>query len=152
MNTCGYNPYVTSSLTRGWVCSLHSLLVLVSAAILKSESRRAHDHILLSQIRDSPNLEGQVPVFISPRNRLAQLYPRRWVPFSSPPTTRRATVEVFDPTNFKKYKYGRSVIVCHIWSSGIHGEINFNILSKWKKKREWKNNPVYYLEVRDEYV
>jgi hypothetical protein len=25
--------------------------------------------------RDSPNLEGQVPVFISPRNRVAQLYP-----------------------------------------------------------------------------
>jgi hypothetical protein len=35
-----------------------------------------HDHILLSQIRDSPNLEGQVPVFISPRNRVAQLYPQ----------------------------------------------------------------------------
>jgi hypothetical protein len=28
----------------------------------------------LSQIRGSPNLEGQVPVFISPRNRVAQLY------------------------------------------------------------------------------
>jgi hypothetical protein len=34
------------------------------------------DHILLSQIRDSPNLEGQVPVFISPRNRMARLYPQ----------------------------------------------------------------------------
>jgi hypothetical protein len=30
--------------------------------------------ILLSQIRDSTNLEGQVPVFMSPRNRVAQLY------------------------------------------------------------------------------
>jgi hypothetical protein len=27
-------------------------------------------------IWDSPNLEGQVPVFISPGNRVAQLYPR----------------------------------------------------------------------------
>jgi hypothetical protein len=27
---------------------------------------------------DSPNLEGQVPVFISPRNRVTQLYPRAW--------------------------------------------------------------------------
>jgi hypothetical protein len=27
-------------------------------------------------IWDSPNLEGQVPVFISPRNRVAQIYPR----------------------------------------------------------------------------
>jgi hypothetical protein len=32
--------------------------------------------ILLSQIRDSPNLEGQIPVFISPRNRVARLYPK----------------------------------------------------------------------------
>jgi hypothetical protein len=32
----------------------------------------AHDHILLSVIQDSPNLEAQVPVFISPTNRVAQ--------------------------------------------------------------------------------
>jgi hypothetical protein len=50
------------------------LLALASAVILGSESRGTHDHILLSQIRDFPNLEGQVPVFISPRNRVAQLY------------------------------------------------------------------------------
>jgi hypothetical protein len=36
---------------------------------------RTHDQILLSQIRDSPNIEGQIRVFISPRNRVAQLYP-----------------------------------------------------------------------------
>jgi hypothetical protein len=34
------------------------------------------EHILLSQIRNSPNLEGLLPVFISPRNRLVQLYPQ----------------------------------------------------------------------------
>jgi hypothetical protein len=33
-----------------------------------------HNRILLSQIRDF-NLEGQVPVFMSSRNRVAQLYP-----------------------------------------------------------------------------
>jgi hypothetical protein len=27
LNTCGYSPYVTSSLTRGWVCRLQLLLV-----------------------------------------------------------------------------------------------------------------------------
>jgi hypothetical protein len=53
----------------------------------------------LSQIQDSHNLEGQVPIFISRRNRVGQLYPRDWVPFSSPPTTRRATVEVFEPAS-----------------------------------------------------
>jgi hypothetical protein len=49
---------------------------LSSAFILRSEARRTHDHILLPQIRDSPNLEDQVPVFISHRNRVTQLYPQ----------------------------------------------------------------------------
>jgi hypothetical protein len=51
-------------------------LVLTSVAILGSKSRGTRDHILLSHIRDSPNLEDQVPIFISPRNRVAQLYPQ----------------------------------------------------------------------------
>jgi hypothetical protein len=50
--------------------------VLASTAILRSEFRVTHDHILLSQIWDSPNLEDQVPVFISPRNKVARLYPQ----------------------------------------------------------------------------
>jgi hypothetical protein len=50
------------------------LLALASAVILGSESRGTHDHILLSQIRDSPSLESQVPVFLSPRNRVPKLY------------------------------------------------------------------------------
>jgi hypothetical protein len=36
LNTCGYSPYVTSSLTRGWVCRLQLLLVLASEVILVS--------------------------------------------------------------------------------------------------------------------
>jgi hypothetical protein len=75
-NPCGYSPYITSCLTRRWVCRLQLLLVLGSAVILKSESCWTHDHIPLYQIRDPPNLEGQVPVFISPGNRVAQLYPQ----------------------------------------------------------------------------
>jgi hypothetical protein len=61
---------------RGWVWRLQLLLALASSVILGSESRGTHDHILMSQIRDSPNLEGQVLVFISPRNRVAQLLPQ----------------------------------------------------------------------------
>jgi hypothetical protein len=67
LNTCGYSSYVTSPLMRGWVCHLQLLLVLASAVILSSESRGTHNHVLLSQFQDSPNLEGQVPVFISPK-------------------------------------------------------------------------------------
>jgi hypothetical protein len=75
LNTCGYSAYVTFSLTRRWACHLQLLMLLASAVILKSESRGTHDYILLPQIRDFHNLKGQVPVFISPSNRVAQSYP-----------------------------------------------------------------------------
>jgi hypothetical protein len=55
------------------VCHLHLLLTQSFSGL---ESHEIHDHILLSQIRDSPSLEGQVFVLISHRNRVAQLYPQ----------------------------------------------------------------------------
>jgi hypothetical protein len=58
------------------VLSFTTVAGLASAVVLGSESHGTHDHILLSQIRDSLKLEGQVPVFISPRNRTVQLYPQ----------------------------------------------------------------------------
>jgi hypothetical protein len=39
------------------------------------------------------------PYLYSPRTRSPGYTPKHWVPFSSPPTTRRATVEVFEPTS-----------------------------------------------------
>jgi hypothetical protein len=63
---------------------------LAIAVILRSESRGTHDLILLFQIRDSPNLEGQVPVFISPRNKVSRLYPQ-------------ATMDVIDPASTRIY-------------------------------------------------
>jgi hypothetical protein len=103
LNTCGYSPYVTSSLSRWWVCRLQLLLAIASTVILRSESRGTHDHILLSRIRDFPNLEGQVPVLISPRNRVVRLQPQVLRSFSSPSTTLRATVEVFDPASTRNH-------------------------------------------------
>jgi hypothetical protein len=49
---------------------------LASAVFFGSESRGTHDHISLSQFLDSHNLEGVVPLFISTRNRTAQLIPQ----------------------------------------------------------------------------
>jgi hypothetical protein len=66
LNTCGYSPYVTSSLMRGWVCRLQLLLDLDSAVMFRSESRGTHNHILRSQIRDSINLEGHTPYLYDP--------------------------------------------------------------------------------------
>jgi hypothetical protein len=69
LNICSYSPYVTSSMTRGWVCRLQLLLVFASAVILRPESRGTHDHILLSQIRHSANLEDQGPLIYIPQEQ-----------------------------------------------------------------------------------
>jgi hypothetical protein len=58
------------SLTRSRVCIFQFLQGNASAAFLRSGPH------LLSLFLRLPHLEGQVPVFISPRNRVAQLYPR----------------------------------------------------------------------------
>jgi hypothetical protein len=65
------------SLTRGRVCNflVQLLLGLARAVTLGTKSRRTQT-IFYCLIWNSPNLEGQVPVFISSRNRVAQLYPR----------------------------------------------------------------------------
>jgi hypothetical protein len=99
LHICDYSPYVTSPLTKRMGLSFTIAAGLASGVILMSESRGTHDQLLLSQIRDSPNLDGQIPVFISPRNRVSRLYPQTLGLFSSPPTTRRVTVEVFDPAS-----------------------------------------------------
>jgi hypothetical protein len=54
--------FVAPSLTRGRVCNLLLLLVLVSLVPFGSESCRTQDHILLSNILILP-LEDQIPVF-----------------------------------------------------------------------------------------
>jgi hypothetical protein len=61
LNTCGYSTYITFSLTRRWVCRFQLLLALVSAVIFGFGSRRTHDSILLSQIRDSPTRRARSP-------------------------------------------------------------------------------------------
>jgi hypothetical protein len=43
---------------------------------IRSQIRGTRDHILLSEIRDSPILEVQVAVFISHRDRMSRLYPQ----------------------------------------------------------------------------
>jgi hypothetical protein len=65
------------SLTRRWLYNLPVQLFLGFARVvtLGSKSRRTQT-IFYCLILDSLNLEGQIPVFISPRNRVAQLYSR----------------------------------------------------------------------------
>jgi hypothetical protein len=86
------------------------LLVLASAVILRSESRGTHDHNLLPHNRHFPNLEGQAPYLYPSGIGWLGYTPRHWVPFSSPPTTRRVTVEVFGPASTRGTDYALNLI------------------------------------------
>jgi hypothetical protein len=74
LDGCGF---VAPSLTRGRVSVTYFTIVSgpCQSSHSWSESRRV-TAIFYCLICDSPKLEGQVPVFISPRNRVTQLYPR----------------------------------------------------------------------------
>jgi hypothetical protein len=73
--------FMAPSLTRGQVCDFLFLVGLASAAPLGSESRAIQYHILLSQFLRLPSLESRVTVFISPRDKVAQLHPGTGFPF-----------------------------------------------------------------------
>jgi hypothetical protein len=81
LNTCGHSPYITSSLTRGWVCRLQLLLDRAGAVILRSESRGNHDHI-----RDLPTGRARSPYLYHRETGWPSYTRRHWVPFSSPLT------------------------------------------------------------------
>jgi hypothetical protein len=68
---------VAPSLTRGRVCNLlYNCFWALPEQSLLGRSPAELTTIFYCLIWDSPNLEGQVPVFISSRNKVAQLYPR----------------------------------------------------------------------------
>jgi hypothetical protein len=74
LNTYGHSPYITSSLMREWVCRLQLLIALPEQS-LSGPSPAGRMTTLYCLRFDTPHLKGQVPVFISPRSRVALLYP-----------------------------------------------------------------------------
>jgi hypothetical protein len=85
------------SLTRGRVYRLYFQRPLDRAAILGSEYRGTHDLVSDSRI---PQPGGPGPRIYIPQKQGGPIIPpRHWVPFSSVPTTPRATVEVFKPAS-----------------------------------------------------
>jgi hypothetical protein len=118
---------------EGQLCCLQLQLAFASAFILRSKSHRTRNHILLPRNRDSRNLEGQVPIFISTRSRTAQLYPQALGSFVSPPVTRRYRVEVFEPASTRETRERKSQ--SYFTTSGL-----LPISSLWRQAR-WGSRP-----------
>jgi hypothetical protein len=74
LNTWGYSPYVTYSLTKRWVCRLQLLLVLASVVILRFESCRTRFEI-------PPTWRARSPYLYPPGIQWSNYTPRNWIPF-----------------------------------------------------------------------
>jgi hypothetical protein len=81
-----------------------------------------------------PNLEGQVPLFISPRNRVAQLDPQTLGSFPSPPTVRRDTVEVFETASTRCSKCTQRCF-CRFQHSSTILTLSIQMVAKCTPKR-----------------
>jgi hypothetical protein len=76
---CGFVGCGTLTLTGERVYRLQLLLFLASAVILGFESPGTRDHILLSQIWDSPTWRARSPYLYPPGTRWPSYTPRHWV-------------------------------------------------------------------------
>lgn len=73
-----------------WNSLVKVLLGLAIVVTLGSNYRRTRDYTL-----DSSNLQGQVPLCVSPGTEYPTYTPGLWVTIMSPLTASRAKVEVF---------------------------------------------------------
>jgi hypothetical protein len=87
------------TLTRERICHLQLLLVLASAAILVSKSRRILTIFYCLIFETPPTWRARSPYLYPSGTGWPSYTLSHWNPFSSPPTTRRATVEVFEPAS-----------------------------------------------------
>jgi hypothetical protein len=84
LNTCNYNPYVTSSMMRGWVCHLQLLMVFASTVIHRSESHRTHHHHHHLRFETPPTWRARSPYLYPPGTGWASYTHRHWIPVFVP--------------------------------------------------------------------
>jgi hypothetical protein len=73
-----------------------------------------------------PTWRARSPYLYPPGKRWPSYTPRHWVPFSSPPTTCRATVEVFEPDSTRGTLNNKLlVLVIYAWH-GLHRKYFFH--------------------------
>jgi hypothetical protein len=93
LNTCG----------QSWCNILSNERMGLSFTIAAGPRQRSHSRVWLMttfyclRFETCPTWRARSPYLYHPGRGWPTYIPRHWVPFSSPPTTRRATVEVFDP-------------------------------------------------------
>jgi hypothetical protein len=78
-----------------------------------------------------PNLEGHATVCTSPGNRMAQVYPQELGSFLSPPTTRKATVDVLEPASTRGAQITDPVSESYVTTDSESASLSWNIAPMW---------------------
>jgi hypothetical protein len=78
---------------KGWLCRLQLLMVLARVVSNGSKPREPHDIFYCLKFETLSTWMASSPYLYTLGTGWPSYNPRHWVPFSSPPTTRRATVE-----------------------------------------------------------
>jgi hypothetical protein len=104
-------------LTRRWVCRLQMLLALASAVIRGSESRRIMTIFCRLRSEALPTWRARSPYLYLPGTGWPNYISMHCVTFPSPPTTHRATVEVFERASTRGS--GRLRLVVSIYNLGM---------------------------------
>jgi hypothetical protein len=99
LNTCAYSPYVTSSLTRGWMSFTIAVGPRQHSYSPVRVPRDSRPHFTVFRFEIPPTWRARSPYLYPPGTGWPGYTPRHWVPFSSPPTTRRE----FDPASTRDY-------------------------------------------------
>jgi hypothetical protein len=101
--TDGYLKFLTS---LDYMDPKDKILTCVRSSVTNNNGYNIQ-YNFLSQIWDSPNLEDQVPVFISPRNRVARLYPQALGTTRNRVRVRESESELY----YDRRSFGQSVLV-----------------------------------------
>jgi hypothetical protein len=102
--------FVAPSLTRGRVCNLLSLLVLANAVLLDSRPNS-----IVPILETPPTCRARSPHLYPQGTGWPRYTPRHWVPFPSPLTTHRATVEVFYPATTRVIYFFSYLLYIYIY-------------------------------------
>jgi hypothetical protein len=86
-------------LTRGKVCRLLLLLTLASESFSSTSPAELTTVLYCLRFETPPTWKARSPYLYPPGEGWSSYTPRHCVPFSSPPTTHRAAVEVYEPAS-----------------------------------------------------
>jgi hypothetical protein len=94
-----------SSLTRKWVCSLQLLLSLPAQSFSGPTATGLMTIFYCLKFETLPTWRARSPYLYPPGTGWPGYTPRHWVPFPSPLTTTKATVEISEPASRTTWRY-----------------------------------------------